>query len=361
MRARGAAAGLFVLMAAALAGAAWAQTPASRATAPWNLPAAAPSAPAPAPASPAMPAAAPPAAQPAPETPPGVPALTTIKPVFADEDFVRGEAHFRAKNYQDAYLHLLPAGHRGHPQAQYLLGQMSEYGAGPVRRDMTEALRWYRQAAAKDHPEAQFAISNAYANGYGVQIDAVQALSWLRKSAENGYMPAMVAMAAIYDYGRGVPADPAEGSKWVKRAAEMGSVDATYQYARRLESGFGVEKSEKDAIEWYTRAANRGHPAAQLWLGSIGDGSIAAPEQNIEAYRWLTLASQRGAGTVRTTAQQRLRELGRNMMPSEINEATTRARAWRPLPQAPGLRPDPEYDVPGGTGAANAQRGAGGG
>jgi TPR repeat protein len=165
----------------------------------------------------------------------------------------------------------------------------------------------------------------------------------------------------------GVPRDIAEGTVWVKNAAEAGSVNATYQYARRLETGFGNAKNEREAMEWYKRAAMRGHPAAQLWLGSIGDGSLASSEANIEALVWLNLASRSGPAETRTVAQQRLRDLQKNMVPSDITEAQTRVRAWKPAPQLPGLKPDPEYDLPGGAaqsggapqGGAQLRRGGG--
>jgi TPR repeat protein len=281
---------------------------------------------------------------------PATAAASQVKiPTADDREFLIAQAHFQARNYQDAYLRLLPLAHRGHTESQYLLGLMSDNGVGPVQLDPREANHWYRLAADKNHAEAQFALSNAYANGRGgLPISPADMLVWLRKAAENSYMPAMVALAALYDYGMGVPRDVTEGSVWVKRAADSGSVNATYQYARRLETGFGVEKNEREAAEWYRRAAMRGHPSAQLWLGSIGDVSLASQEQNIEALFWLNLASRNGPADVKALALQRTRDLQKNMMPSDITEAQTRARAWKPASQLPGLKPDPEYDLPGG-------------
>ncbi len=277
-------------------------------------------------------------------------AALQVKPPTADErEFLAAQAHFYARNYQDAYLRLLPLAHRGHTESQYLLGVMSDNGAGPVQLNPAEANHWYRLAADKNHPEAQFALANAYANGRGgLSISPADMLAWLRKAAENKYMPAMIALAALYDYGMGVPRDLAEGTVWVKNAAEAGSVNATYQYARRLESGFGIDKTEREALDWDKRAALRGHPGAQLWLGSVGDGSLASQEQNIESLVWLTLASRNGPAEVKTTAQQRLRDLQKNMMPTDITEAQTRARTWKAAPQRPGHTPDPAYDLPGG-------------
>ena len=296
-----------------------------------------------------------PAAPPAPASPTAgqaapaaTPTLQVRIPTADDREFLSAQAHFFARNYQDAYLRLLPLAHRGHTEAQYLLAVMSDNGAGPVQLDPKEANHWYRLAADKGHPEAQFALANAYANGRGgLPISPADMLVWLRKAAENSYMPAMVAMAALHDYGMGVPRDIVEGSRWVKRAADAGSVNAIYQYAVRLNTGFGVEKNEREAIEWFKRAAMRGHPSAQLELGSIGDGSEASQAANVEALFWLTLAARNGSAEVKAAARERTQNLQKNMMPSDITEAQTRARAWKPAPQAPGLKPDPEYDLPG--------------
>lgn len=321
---------------------------------------------------PATPGAAPPWAQSSP-APAAVPSTSTPAastparaasppiqfraPTEDEKEFIEAEALFLAKQYAPAYLQLLPLAHKGNAQAQYYIALMADNGVGPVQRSKEDAIGWYRKAANQNHAEAQFALSNAYALGRGVPMNPTEMFNWLGKAAENGYMPAMVAMAAVLDRGFGLPQDVAAATSWIKRAAEAGSVNATFQYAQRLQSGFGVEKNEREAMEWFTRAAMRGHPSAQLLLGSIGDGSIAAPEQNIEALVWLTLATRNGPPEIKTIAQERSRELQKNMMPSEIAEAQTRARAWKPLPQARGLKPDPEYDVPAPSGGS-AQRGA---
>src|SRR5262245_13397674 len=82
-----------------------------------------------------------------------------------------GAAAFRARNFNAAYLQLLPAGHAGNPQAQFILGQMSDSGLG-VPQDQSEAVRWYRLAAANGHAPAQYALARAYAEGRGgVRVD----------------------------------------------------------------------------------------------------------------------------------------------------------------------------------------------
>src|SRR4051812_46035693 len=95
---------------------------------------------------------------------------------IARADFLTGEAAYNAGNYNDAYLQLLGPGHAGDPRAQYMLGQMSDSGLGPIALDPREAVRWYRLAAERNYPEAQYALARAYAVGRGVPQDKNQSL-----------------------------------------------------------------------------------------------------------------------------------------------------------------------------------------
>lgn len=322
---------------------------------------AAPPVPAAKPATPQAPAttapgkAAPAAAQPAPATTPAEAAKTFFKPVVVnpeDLQFLNAQADFKARNYARAYLELLPLANRGDARAQYLMGEMSDNGLGPVQLDVKEAARWYRFAAAKNNADAQFALANAYSIGRGVSVNPQQALKWLTRAADNGHVTAMMALAGMYETGIAEARDPAKAAEWTLRAAQAGSVNALYLYGVRLMLGDGVPKDEKTATLWLQRAAERGHPAAALMLGkSVGDGLKASPEENVDAYTWLTLAARLGQGQIQTDAAQALRKLQPNMMPSDVQTAGQRVAAWHPLPQFPGMKPDPEYDLPGGLNA----------
>lgn len=339
---------------AAYAGGAAAQTGASAPPTPL-APAAAVTPPA-QPAAKVPPAAAPageakpqPAPAPAPASPPP---KTFIKPVVInpeDLQFLNAQADFRAHNYARAYLELLPMANNGDARAEYLLGEMSDNGLGPVQLDVQEAARWYQRAADKNNADAQFALANAYSIGRGVPVNPQDAMKWLTRAGNNGHVTAMMSLAGLYETGVAEVRDPAKAADWTLRAARAGSVNALYLYGVRMMLGDGVQKDPKTAAVWFVRAAQRGHPAAALMLGKlVGDGLKASPEQDIEAYMWLTLAARRGQGQVQTEAAQALRTLQPNMMPSDIQTAAQRVAAWKPMPQFAGLQPDPEYDLPGG-------------
>lgn len=336
-----------IAVAAALGALAWAadaQTPTPLTRPATTAPAAAPASP----VAPVAPAKAPPAAPP-------VPAKTFIKPVVInpeDLEFLNALGDFQAHNYARAYLELLPLANRGDARAEYLVGEMSDNGLGPVQLDVKEAARWYQRAADKNNVDAQFALSNAYSVGRGVPVNPQQALKWLTRAAENGHVTAMMSLAGLYETGIGEVHDPAKAAEWTLRAANAGSVDALYLYGVRLMLGDGVPKDEKTAMLWFERAAQRGNAAGALVLGrQVGDGLKASPEANMAAYRWLTLAARRGQGQIQADAVQAIRKLQPNMMPSDVQTAIQEAAAWKPLPQFAGLKPDPAYDLPGGLNA----------
>ncbi len=128
-------------------------------------------------------------------------AAAALAAVPARADYLGGMAAFQARNFHQAYLQLLPAGHAGDPRAQFMLGQLSDSGLGPVQRDASEATRWYLAAARQGCGSAQYAVARAHAEG-GVPVDGAQAVAWLTASATANFVPAILALADMYDRGR---------------------------------------------------------------------------------------------------------------------------------------------------------------
>src|SRR4030095_1164368 len=74
---------------------------------------------------------------------------------------------------------------QGDAVAQNNLGSMYVEGKG-VPQDYTEALKWYRLAAAQGYAEAQFNLGVMYLGGEGVPQDYAEALKWYRLAAAQG-------------------------------------------------------------------------------------------------------------------------------------------------------------------------------
>jgi len=83
---------------------------------------------------------------------------------------------------------------KGHAVPQLFLGVMY---ANAARND-TEAVRWYRLAAAQGSSQAQYNLGVMYAKGRGVAKNKAEALEWFHLAEENGHRGAKDTVKAYY-------------------------------------------------------------------------------------------------------------------------------------------------------------------
>lgn len=74
---------------------------------------------------------------------------------------------------------------KGDPEAQFNVAHAYEEGTG-IKRDVKQALYWYRKAAAQGHDFAQYSLGLFYEQGLGVNKDQQQARKWYTLAAKNG-------------------------------------------------------------------------------------------------------------------------------------------------------------------------------
>jgi TPR repeat protein len=256
--------------------------------------------------------------------------------------FQQGKADFEKGNFSGAYLLLLPFAQAGNPEAQFMIGRMSDEGGGAIALDPVEAARWYRLAAAKDYPKALYALAKAFVIGRGVEQSAQRALEYLTRAADVDFTPALLDLASLYDDGRGVEADRAKALSLYRRAADLGNTEARFVVGERLYNGDGVAQARDEARRWYDLAAGRGHPGALFRLAQIGFGRQQNVDYRVNAYTWLTLAQQRGGPEIRKEATELRNKLATTMIQVDIDAAMARVRAWRPEPPLKGEPVDPE-------------------
>jgi len=82
---------------------------------------------------------------------------------------------------------------QGDAWAQYNLGVCYANGDG-VKKDFSEAVKWYRKAAEQGYAKAQYNLGVCYAVGNGVIQNNVKAYAWLLLALENGFENAKKAM-----------------------------------------------------------------------------------------------------------------------------------------------------------------------
>lgn len=276
----------------------------------------------------------------------------------------------KASDYAAAYQQLKTAAEQGHPDAQFALGRMYEYGHGVPRSDV-EAVRWYRRAAEKGNPEAQFNLGVMYARGLGVSARSyTDAAQWLQRSAEQGSAKAQsnlgyiyaesswaskdstnvskavrwyeraanqgdgwaqMKLGLMYAEGRGTAKNYAEAARWYQRAAEQGYAWAQVNLGRLYAVGYGTTKNYAEAARWYQRAAMQGDVLAQVELAFLYSVGRGVSKNMVRSYMWGSIA----AAQEHEGARLNMNISEQQMVRDEIAVAQRLAAAFRPRPEMP--------------------------
>ena len=91
---------------------------------------------------------------------------------------------------------LLKAGELGSLEAQRDLGALFATGDWTGPHDSARAAEWYRLAAERGHPDAQYNLGFMYLRGEGVETDPNEGSRWLQRSAGQGAEQSLRLLAA---------------------------------------------------------------------------------------------------------------------------------------------------------------------
>jgi TPR repeat protein len=142
-----------------------------------------------------------------------------------------------------------------------------------------EAVRLYRDAAARGDLRAMVSLALLMETGDGVAQDLAGAMALYERAAAGGSADAAINLAVALYEGRGVPEEPQRAVELLARAAQGGSPIATFNLGVLTQSG--VTGSPEDAFDLFRRAARDGEPrgyrAAAVLLDE-GRGVPADPE-----------------------------------------------------------------------------------
>ncbi len=225
-----------------------------------------------------------------------------VMPGNAAARVARGIAYVRTGQYAAALSDFREAA-RLEPDsadAPLQLGHIYLFGYGVTRPDDAEAVRQYRQAAARGQPEAMAKLGSLYAQGRGVAKEPGEAIKWYRKAADLRDPFGMVLLGEAYRTGNGVSRDEAEARQWYERAFRetrdsgddrplmMGNLGWMY------ENGVGVPKDGAEAVKWYQRAAQARDPFGMFSLGRMYEAGLGVPRDAAEAAKWYRQAADVG-------------------------------------------------------------------
>ena len=97
---------------------------------------------------------------------------------------------------------------------------------------MIESIKWYKKAAEKGYPTAQYQLGLIYYNGDGVPRNDAEAVKYFTMASQNKELikdalsSAYTYLAQCYRFGRGVAADERKADEYTSKAAELGDPDA---------------------------------------------------------------------------------------------------------------------------------------
>ena len=101
-----------------------------------------------------------------------------------------------------------------------------------------------------------------YYLGSGVQQDNTEALKWFRKAAAQGDATAQNSLGVMYERGQGVPQDYTEAVNWYRKAVVQGNATAQHNLGGMYLRGLGVNQDYVKAYAWTGTAAANGHTDA---------------------------------------------------------------------------------------------------
>lgn len=210
-----------------------------------------------------------------------------------------------AKNKQDfdrAYPLFVLAAKHGHSEAAYRAGTCYEKGWG-TRRDQSKALNFYRKAASQSHAGAMYRLATAELNGeLNLKRSAREGVKWLKRSAEAAtpeFPHALHELALLHE--RGIDnvlfVDPEYSCELLAQAGEMGYAPSAYKLGVNYEYGrMGCPQDAGLSIHMYNIAAQQNHREACFALTAwylTGAPSIL-PQSDTEAYLWAKKAAEQG-------------------------------------------------------------------
>lgn len=223
----------------------------------------------------------------------------------------------------------LPKAQLGDPAAQTLVAELMNNGLG-VRRNPTDAVFWYEQAARAGDANAQYKYALMLLTGENVKQDKKAADAMMRKAAEGGNREAQFNVAQLltaespgenglkaalpfYEKAalQGVPdaqyavsqlyyhmdlprEKRTQARDWLIKSALAGYDTAQYDLAVWLINGVGGERNYDEGFRWMRIAANRGHVAAQNKLAKLYVNAIGTRPDPIEATKWYVVSRKAG-------------------------------------------------------------------
>ena len=214
---------------------------------------------------------------------------------------------------------------QGDREAQFVMGRYYMH-----QNDWANAVKWYEQSAAQNHPKAQNNLGLAYMEGRGVQQNVKLGCHYMMLSYEQMRTPEGADNVAMCNdqNGKGSPEELKVALEHYQIAAEAGIAQAQFALGDMYERGEGTEKQPEKAIYWYRKSAEQEYIKAIVGLAIVQLKAICAePKKQYNARRRLAvyLLSKHAQEKLQQLSPDEQREIEQHYQLSEkLNELESR-------------------------------------
>jgi uncharacterized protein len=165
---------------------------------------------------------------------------------------------------------LIKAAEAGEPRGQSQLASFYRKGI-IVRKDVSKALYWYKEAIKNDSDSARYNLANLFLVGKdGVIKNINAAIDLYLTAAKHGHDDSKVALGNIYmDDTYGLE-DGKKAFDWLSSAASNGNTYGQTGLASCYRYGFGTDIDYEKALYWYQLSADASHsPTSRYRLAEM--------------------------------------------------------------------------------------------
>lgn len=176
------------------------------------------------------------------------------------------------------------------------------YDGTGLPQDKSQALHWFKQAAARGDADSHLKVAEMYLAGDGVVRDESAGVAWYRKIVEEGdplsdmgCHQAMFHLGRLYETGRAVNQDLAEALSWYRRAFQYDNANASLHMGKMFLDGRGVAADALKAEKLLEHAALNGHLDAQMAIADLYEkGAPGVARDMIKAALYYYLGLRNG-------------------------------------------------------------------
>jgi TPR repeat protein len=204
---------------------------------------------------------------------------------------------------------------------------------GKTAPALSDAIQAEIDLARAGDAKTQYSLGMRHLAGRVVKKDSTEAAKWFERAAVQGLADAQFNLGVLYQRGEGVAQDDRLAFFWYQSAADQGMPRAQHNLATAYAEGKGISKSYPKALEWFTKSANAGVGASQYSLAAIYESGLVTGKPDLaQARLWYEKAAAQGD----TKATERLALM--RVVPAKDQIAPTGAKARAPVADTIALK-----------------------